>query len=54
MSRIYRKSVAPVFGPKGIVHPRVAQPPPESRNTPNQVGDDEDITPIQTMHGPTT
>jgi hypothetical protein len=30
-------------------------PPPESRTTPIQVGeDDEDISPIQIMHGPTT
>jgi hypothetical protein len=33
----------------------VARPPPESRTTPIQVGeDDKDITPILTMHGPTT
>jgi hypothetical protein len=38
MSRIYRKSVAPVFGPKGLVHPKVARPLPESRNTLNKVG----------------
>jgi hypothetical protein len=49
----------PVFGPKGLVRPRVAWPPPfsppESRTTLIQVGEiDEDITPIQTMHGPTT
>jgi hypothetical protein len=51
--------VIPVFGPKGFVHPTVARPPhwpsPESRKNPIQVReDDEDITPIQTMHGPTT
>jgi hypothetical protein len=45
--------------PKGIVHPRVARPPtwppPKSRKTPIQVReDDENITPIQIMHGPTT
>jgi hypothetical protein len=58
-SRICQKSATPVFGPKGLVHPRVAWPPPwpppESRTTPIQVGeDDEDISPIQIMHGPTT
>jgi hypothetical protein len=57
--RICQKSVIPVFGPKDLVHPRVAQPPPcpppESTKTPIQVGeDDEDITPTQTMHGSTT
>jgi hypothetical protein len=59
ISRIYQKSATPIFGPKGFVHPRVARPSPwprpESRTTPFQVGaDDVDITPIQTMHGPTT
>jgi hypothetical protein len=59
ISRICQKSVAPVFGPKGLVHPRVARPPPwpppESRMNPIRVGEnDEDITLIQTMHGPTT
>jgi hypothetical protein len=58
-SRICQKSVTPVSWPKGLVHPRVARPPPwpppESRTNPIQVGeDDEDITPIQTMHGSTT
>jgi hypothetical protein len=58
MSKIYQKSVTPGFGPKGLVHPRFARPhpwpSPESRTNPIQVGeDDEDITPIQTMHGPT-
>jgi hypothetical protein len=42
ISRICQKSATPVFGPKGFVHPRVAQPPPwpppESRTTPIQVG----------------
>jgi hypothetical protein len=51
--------VTPIFEPKGLVHLRVARPPPwpslESRTTPIQVGeDDEDITPIQIMHGLTT
>jgi hypothetical protein len=55
MSKICQKSVTPVFRPKGHVHPRVAWPPPESRTTPIQVREyDEGITPIQTMHGPTT
>jgi hypothetical protein len=59
ISRIYRKSATPVFGPKGFVHPSVARPPPcpppDSRTNPIQVGeDDEDITPIQTMLRPTT
>jgi hypothetical protein len=41
-----------------MVHHRVARPPPwsspESRTTPIKVEEnDEDITPIQTMHGPT-
>jgi hypothetical protein len=58
-SRICQKSAAPDFGPKGLVHPTVAQPPPwsppESRMIPIQVEEeDEDITPIQIMHGPTT
>jgi hypothetical protein len=58
-SRIYQKSAMPVFGPKGFLHPRVARPPPwplpKLRTTSIQVGgDDEDITPIQTMHGPIT
>jgi hypothetical protein len=58
-SRIYLKSGTPVFGPKGLVNLRVARPspwpPPELRKTPIKVGeDDEDITPIQIMHGPTT
>jgi hypothetical protein len=49
----------PVFVSKGLVCQRVARPspwpPPELRTTPIQVGeDDEDITPIQIMHGPTT
>jgi hypothetical protein len=59
MSRICQKSAAHVFRPRGLVHPRVARqplcPPPESRMTPIQVGEnDKDITPIQTMHEPTT
>jgi hypothetical protein len=59
VSRICQKSVTPVFGPKGLVHPRVARPPPwplpESRTTPIQVEqEDEDITHIQTRHGPKT
>jgi hypothetical protein len=58
MFKIYQKSEASAFGPKGLVHPRFAWPPPwpppESRTTPIQVGDDEDITTIQTMHGSTT
>jgi hypothetical protein len=46
-SRIGQKSAMPVFGPKGLIHPRVARPPPESRTTPIQVGEyDENITPI--------
>jgi hypothetical protein len=58
-SRICNKSATPVLGPKDLVHLRVARPPPwpppESRKTPIQVGeDDEDITSIQIMHGPTT
>jgi hypothetical protein len=54
-SKICQKSATPVFGPKGLVHLRVAWAPPESRTTPIQVGEyDEDITPIQIMHGPTT
>jgi hypothetical protein len=58
-SRIYKKSATPVSWPKGLVDPRVARPPcwppPESRTTPIQVGeDDEDITPIQIMDGSTT
>jgi hypothetical protein len=58
-SRICQKSTTPFSWPKGLVHPRVTWPPPwpspESRMTPIQVGkDDEDITPIQTMHGSTT
>jgi hypothetical protein len=57
--RICHKSVTPAFGSKGHVHPWVARsppwPPPKSRMTPIQVEeDDEDINPIQTMHGPTT
>jgi hypothetical protein len=59
ISRICQKSATPVFGPKGLVHPRVARPlpwpPPKLRTTPIQVGEnDEDTIPIQTMHGPTT
>jgi hypothetical protein len=51
--------MTPIFGPKGLVHPRVPRSPPwpphESRMTQIQLGEyDEDITPIQTMHGPTT
>jgi hypothetical protein len=58
-SRICHKSATPIFGPKGLVHLRVAWPPPwplpESRMNPTQVGeDDEDITPLKIMHGPTT
>jgi hypothetical protein len=58
-SRICQKSAMPVFGPKGLIHPMVGRrppcPPPWSRTTPIQVEeDDEDITPIQTIHGPTT
>jgi hypothetical protein len=58
-SRICHKSATPVSWPKGPVHPRVARPPPwtpsELRMTIIQVGeDDEDITPLQTMHGSTT
>jgi hypothetical protein len=58
-SRICQKSATHILGHKGLVHLRVARPPPwpppESRMTPIQVGeDDEDITPIQIMHGPTT
>jgi hypothetical protein len=58
-SRICQKSEMPVSWPKGLVHPRVARPPPsppsESMMTPIQVGeDDEDITSIQKMHGLTT
>jgi hypothetical protein len=45
----------PIFGPKGLVHPRVARPPfatPESRTTPIKLGEnDDDITLIQIMHG---
>jgi hypothetical protein len=45
----------PVLGPKGLLHLRIARPPPESMMTPIQVGeDDEDITPIQIMHELTT
>jgi hypothetical protein len=37
-SKIYQKSVTPVSWPKGLIHPRVARPPPcpppESRTTP--------------------
>jgi hypothetical protein len=51
-SRICQKSTTAILGPKGLVHIRVARPPPwplpESRKTPIQVGeDDEDITPIK-------
>jgi hypothetical protein len=58
-SIICQKSATPVLGPKGLLHLRVARPPPwtlpESRTTPIQVGeDDEDITPIQIMHGSIT
>jgi hypothetical protein len=58
-SKICQKSSAPIFGPKGLVHLRFARPPPwpppESRTTPHQVEEnDEDITPIQIMHGLTT
>jgi hypothetical protein len=54
-SKICQKSATPVPWPKGLVHPRVARPPPESRMTPIQVGeDDEDIIPIKTMHVSTT
>jgi hypothetical protein len=28
ISKICQKSEAPVFGPKGLVHPRIARPPP--------------------------
>jgi hypothetical protein len=59
MSRICHKSVMPVSWPKCLVHPRVARPPPwpppDSRMTPIQVGEDaEYITHIQIMHGSTT
>jgi hypothetical protein len=59
MSRIYHKSAAPVFRPKDLVHPRVAQAPhwtlPESRTNSIHVGENNEvITPVQTMHGPTT
>jgi hypothetical protein len=59
MSRICQKLVIPVSWPKGLVHLGFARPPPwppcESRKTPIQVEeDDDDITPIQTMHGLTT
>jgi hypothetical protein len=55
-SRICQKSEMSVSWPKGLVHPRVARPPPspssESRMTPIQVGEDDgDITSIQIMHG---
>jgi hypothetical protein len=51
VSRIYQKSATPVSWPKGLVHPRVARPPPWP--PPIQVGeDDEEITPIEIMHGP--
>jgi hypothetical protein len=51
MSRICQKLGAPIFRPKGLVHPRVARPPSwpplDSRTNPIQVGEnDEDITPI--------
>jgi hypothetical protein len=47
----------PVFEPEAFIHPRVHWPPPwplpESRTTLIQEGDDdEDVTPIHTMHGP--
>jgi hypothetical protein len=59
MSRICQKSAASVLGPKGLVHPRFARPPPwpppKSRTTIIQAGKyDEDITPIQRIHGLTT
>jgi hypothetical protein len=45
-SRICQKSTTSIFRPKDLVHPRVARPPPESRTTPIQVGeDDEDTNP---------
>jgi hypothetical protein len=55
---ICQKSPTSVSWPKGLIDPRVARPPPwplpESRTTPIQVRvDDEDITPIQIMHGST-
>jgi hypothetical protein len=54
-SEICQKSSMPVLGPKGLLHLRIARPPPESMMTPIQVGeDDEDITPIQIMHELTT
>jgi hypothetical protein len=54
-SKICQKSSTSVFGPKGLVHLRFARPPPELRTTPHQVvEEDEDITPIQIMHGLTT
>jgi hypothetical protein len=48
-----------VFGPTCLVHLRVVRPSPwpspESKTTPIRMReDDEDITPIQIMHGPTT
>jgi hypothetical protein len=53
-SRICLKSVTLVYAPKSLVHRRVARPPPESMTTSIQVGeDDEHITLIQTIHGPT-
>ena len=58
MPIICQKSATPVFEPKGLVHLRVARTPPwtppESRtNLIQVVEDDDDITPIQIMHGPT-
>jgi hypothetical protein len=54
-SKIYQKSSTSVFAPKGLVHLRFARPPPELRTTPHKaVEEDEDITPIQIMHGLTT
>jgi hypothetical protein len=59
MSRICQKSATYVSWHKGLVHSRVARPPPwpppKSRTTPIQMGeDDDDNTSIQTMHGSTT
>jgi hypothetical protein len=56
-SRNCQKLAMPVFEPEAFIHPRVHWPPPwplpESRTTLIQEGDDdEDVTPIHTMHGP--